>query len=157
MRATELLANRLREVLTEGKWVTGTNYKEQIINMDWKDAITSIDGLNSVAKLTSHIHYYIEGVKKVLEGGPLDISDKYSFNAPPIQSEKNWNDLVYRFCNDSEKFIKLIEEMPEERLLENFVDEKYGNYHRNIDVMIEHSYYHLGQIILIKKLINKRK
>ena len=44
--------------------------------------------------------------------------------------------------------------MPEERLDENFVDEKYGNYTRNIDGMIEHSYYHLGQISLIKKIIN---
>ena len=44
--------------------------------------------------------------------------------------------------------------MPEEELSQGFVDEKYGTYSRNIDGMIEHSYYHLGQIVLIKKLIN---
>ena len=33
-----------------------------------------------------------------------------------------------------------------------FVDEKYGSYERNLDVMIEHCYYHLGQVMLIKKL-----
>ena len=46
--------------------------------------------------------------------------------------------------------------MTEDELLESFVDEKYGDYKRNIDVMIEHAYYHLGQILIIKKLINKR-
>ena len=157
MKNSEYFAKRLREVLTDGKWVTGTNFKEQILNTDWKDAVESIDGLNSIAKLTFHIHYYIKGVTKVLQGGPLDISDKYSFDSPPIQSEEDWHDLTYTFCKDSEKFIALMEEMTEDRLLENFVDEKYGNYQRNIDLMIEHIYYHLGQILIIKKLINKRK
>ena len=36
---------------------------------------------------------------------------------------------------------------------EGFVDEKYGTYLRNIDGMIEHAYYHLGQVVLIKKLL----
>jgi hypothetical protein len=44
--------------------------------------------------------------------------------------------------------------MPEEKLNQVFVDEKYGTYQRNIDAMIEHAYYHLGQIVLIKKMIN---
>jgi len=57
MKVSESLANRLREVLTEGKWVTGTNFKDQIINIDWKDAVESVDDLNSIAKLTFHIHY----------------------------------------------------------------------------------------------------
>ena len=38
-----------------------------------------------------------------------------------------------------------------------FVDQKYGDYQRNIDLMIEHAYYHLGQILILKKLLNKRK
>ena len=44
--------------------------------------------------------------------------------------------------------------MSEEKLDEAFVDEKYGTYHRNIDGMIEHCYYHLGQIVLIKKMLS---
>ena len=41
--------------------------------------------------------------------------------------------------------------MPEEELNQVFVDEKYGTFHRNINALIEHGYYHLGQIVLIKK------
>ena len=43
--------------------------------------------------------------------------------------------------------------MPNEKLENNFVDKKYGSYRRNIEGMIEHSYYHLGQISLIRKMI----
>ena len=37
-----------------------------------------------------------------------------------------------------------------------FFDEKYGTYLRNIEGVIEHSYYHLGQISLLKKMIAER-
>ncbi len=46
-----------------------------------------------------------------------------------------------------------IEQLPESKLWETFSDEKYGNYYRNIHGIIEHSHYHLGQIVLIKKIL----
>ena len=154
MKATEQLANRLKEVLLDGKWVTGTNFKDQIIDLPWEKATQKIGTLNSIAALTFHVHYYIAGVLTVLEGGTLDIRDKYSFDAPPITSQKDWENLIERMCADAEKFVYIVENMSEQKLFEAFVDPKYGNYHRNIDVLIEHSYYHLGQVSLIKKLID---
>ncbi|KAF9658481.1 DUF1572 domain-containing protein [Tenacibaculum mesophilum] len=157
MKLNEYLTNRLKEVFTEGKWIVGTNFKEQIFDLNWKDAIHKVEDFNTIADLTFHIHYYIAGVAKVLEGGTLDIKDKFSFDSPPINSEQDWRNLVQTFCSDSEKFIRLVENMTDEKLKDSFVDEKYGTYYRNIDVMIEHTYYHLGQIILIKKRIVKEK
>ncbi len=153
MRLNEYLANRLKEIFTEGKWVLGTNFKEQIIDLDWKKATQKIDNFNTIADLTFHIDYYIAGVKKVLKGGTLDIRDKYSFDCPPIKSEQDWKNLVIKFCLDADEFIELVKNMSEEKILSDFVDKQYGTYCRNIDAMIEHAYYHLGQIILIKKRI----
>ena len=153
MKFSSYLASRLREVLTEGKWVTGTNFKAQIIDLDWKNAIRKVENFNTIADITFHIHYYIAGVTKVFEGGDLDIKDKFSFDAPPVKSAQDWTNLVNKFTADSEKFIRHVENMSDEKLMSNFVDEKYGTYFRNIDVMIEHTYYHLGQIVLIKKRI----
>ncbi len=157
MKLTKILANSLREVLIDGKWVTGTSIKHEIYGLDWKTATMKIDSLNSIADITFHINYYIEGVLNVFNGGKLEIKDKYSFNSKPINSSKDWQDLVDKFCNDSEKFVKAIEEMTNTTLEKTFSDKKYGNYFRNITVMSEHSYYHLGQIKLIKKLIDQKK
>ena len=33
----------------------------------------------------------------------------------------------------------------------------HGNYYRNLHSIIEHTYYHLGQISLIKKILNEAK
>ncbi len=154
MKLSQSLAKRLKEVLTEGKWLTGTSCKEQLSDLNWKEATQKIDDLNTIAKLTYHINYYIEGVTKVLEGKPLDIRDKFSFDCPPIKSQQDWDDMVNKFCSDSKKFIDIVSNMPEEKLFENFVDEKYGNNYKNINGIIDHSYYHFGQISLIKKLIS---
>lgn len=151
MNLNDYLIHRLKEVLTEGKWVVGTNFKEQISDLNWRQAIQKIDNFNTIADLTFHIHYYIAGVANVLEGGSLDIRDKFSFDAPPIESEQDWQILVNRFITDSERFIRLVENLPAEMLSSTFVDEKYGTYYRNIDVVIEHTYYHLGQVVLLKK------
>ena len=155
MKLNEYLTNRLKEIFTEGKWVIGSNIQEQIIDLDWKDATKRAADLNTIADLTFHIHYYIAGVIKVLEGGPLTIKDEFSFDSPPVKSNQDWINLVNQFCKDSQKLIQLVENMTEEELLRDFTHEKYGTYYRNIDLMIEHTYYHMGQIVLIKKILKQ--
>lgn len=153
MSITSQLAKRFREVLLNGKWIANTNFKEQLSDVTWEQATTKIDSLNTIAMLTFHIDYYIAGLVNVFEGGDLEIKDKFSFDLPPIESQQEWENVLNKLWQDSEKFATLLEQMPDSKLDEVFVDEKYGTYLRNIDGMIEHAYYHLGQITLIKKMI----
>lgn len=147
------IANRIREVLLDGKWIANTNFKEQILNLSWEQAVKKTEHLNTIAMLTFHINYYLKGLLHVLDGGPLDISDKYSFNLPEIKSETEWTSLVSDFISNAERFANQVEAMDDGLLEEPFVDEKYGNYLRNIEGVIEHGYYHLGQVVLLKKMI----
>jgi len=147
------IATRLREVLLNGHWIANTNYKEQILSINWQQAIQNIASLNTIAALTYHINYYLAGLLNAFENGKLEISDKYSFDLPEIQSEADWNKLVTDFLDNSEKFANHVEKMNDSIFDQPFIDEKYGNYLRNIEGVIEHSYYHLGQISLIKKMI----
>lgn len=55
---------------------------------------------------------------------------------------------------EAEIFANTIEQLPESKLWEDFSDKKYGNYYRNLHGIIEHTHYHLGQIVLIKKLLD---
>jgi hypothetical protein len=153
MEKTNALASRFREIILNGTWVANTNFKDQLCGLDWKIAATSIHSLNSIAILAQHIHYYISGINNVFNGGTLDIRDKFSFDFPPIESQAQWERFLSEFWNDAEEFASLIEQMDDEKLAQAFTDEKYGTYQRNIDAMIEHSYYHLGQIVLVKKIL----
>ncbi len=154
MSSTSQLAKRFREVMLDGLWIANTNFKDKLSDVTWEQATTKIGSLNTIAMLTFHIDYYIAGLVNVFEGGDLEIRDKYSFDLPVIDSQEQWEQLLNKLWNDSEKFTKLLEQMPDSKMNEVFVDEKYGTYLRNIDGMIEHAYYHLGQITLIKKLLN---
>lgn len=147
------LANRFREILLNGRWVANTNFKDQLEGTSWELATKRVGSLNTIALLTFHINYYVAGVLQVLEGGSLDIRDKYSFDMPSIESQEDWEKLLDKMWRDAERFGDLVEQLPEEKLQAAFVDEKYGTYQRNIDGMIEHCYYHLGQITLLKKML----
>lgn len=57
------------------------------------------------------------------------------------------------FLANSPAFADEVAQMPDEKLDQIFVNKKYGTYLRNIEGVIEHSYYHFGQIVLIRKLI----
>ena len=157
MKSTHQIANRFREVILNGTWIANTNFKDQLAYTNWELMTSKIDSLNSIAVLAQHIHYYIKGINNVFKNGTLDIKDQFSFDFPPIDSQNKWDDFLTRFWNDAEEFASMIEQMPEEKLNQVFVDEKYGTYQRNIDAMIEHAYYHLGQIVLIKKMILEKE
>lgn len=156
MKTSIQLAHRFREVILNGKWIANTNWQDQLNEVDLKLAVAHVSDLNSIAKLTFHINYYIEGVLQVFEGGSLDIRDTYSFELPQMNTEQEWNALKDNLFSNSEKFANHVEQMSNEKLNEVFVDQKYGNYYRNIEGLIEHSYYHLGQITIIKKLLKNK-
>lgn len=153
MKKSQELADRFRDVFLSGQLVANTNYKHQLSDVTWQQAIQKIGSLNTIALLTFHIDYYTAGVLQVFEGGTLDIRDKYSFDAPPITSKEDWEKRVTELLENAEKFAQHIEKMTDATLESTFVDEKYGSYQKNIAMAIEHCYYHLGQISLIKKMI----
>jgi len=153
MKETYQISKRFREVILDGTWIANTNFKHQLSGLNWEIAISKLESLNTIADLAQHIHYYINGINAVFKGGNLDIKDKFSFDFPRIKSQGEWDVFLLKFWNDAEEFASLIENMPEQKKKENFVDEKYGTFQRNIEAMIEHSYYHLGQIVLIKKIL----
>lgn len=156
MGRTKELANRLTEVLLNGRWIANTNYKSQIENLTWEQATQKIGTLNTIAALTFHVNYYLAGIINVFNGGGLEIRDKYSFDIPPIESESDWKRLIDEFITNSEIFVNGVLNLTDSKLDEAFVDEKYGTYLRNIEGVIEHSYYHLGQISLIKKMLTEK-
>jgi hypothetical protein len=149
---TKQLAKHLREVYFGGNW-TWVNLKETLADITWEQATMKISDFNTIAALVYHINYYVEAITKVLRDQPLDSKDKFSFSHPPIDSQEDWERMVNSSLAGATELAGLIEQLPESRLDEVFYEEKYGSYLRNFLGLIEHTHYHLGQIVLIKKLV----
>ena len=145
-------AKHFREVHFGGNW-TSVSLKETLADVSWQQAVTKVHSFNTIAVLVYHTNYYVSAVLKVLQGEALNASDTFSFDLPPIQSETDWKNLLNKTWADAERFASLLEQLPESRFGEVFTDEKYGTYYRNMHGIIEHIHYHLGQIVVIKKLI----
>ena len=152
MKTTQQIAKNFREVYVGGNW-TDSSLKKQIETIDWQQATTKVHDFNTIATLVFHMTYYVTAALQVLKGKPLVAKDKYSFDHPPINSEQDWQQFLEKIWIEVEEFALLTERLPDKKLMENFSDEKYGNYYRNLHGIIEHTHYHLGQIVLLKKLL----
>ena len=156
MNATRKMAKHFRDVSFGGNW-TSVDLKKTLADVNWQQATTKVYSFNTIAALVYHINYFVLAATNVLQGKPLDAHDKFSFDLPDIQSQEDWEKLLKKTWEDAETFASLIEQLPETKLDEIFVEEKYGTYYINLQGIIEHTHYHLGQIVLIKKIVSTDK
>ncbi|HSK12987.1 MAG TPA: DinB family protein [Phnomibacter sp.] len=152
MNTPHQLAKHLRDVIFGGNWTT-VNLKDTLADVNWQQATTRVQDLNTIAMLVFHINYYFQPILKVLQGHPMDAHDKYSFDLPTITCEEDWQQVVNKAFTDTEVLAAEIEKLDEAKLDEPFADPKYGSYYRNLMGLIEHTHYHLGQIVVIRKLL----
>lgn len=155
MELNKEVAKHLREVHFGENW-TDVNLKDALTGVTWEDANIKIYDLNTIASLVFHINYYVAAVLKVMQGEPLNASDQFSFDHSPIENEEVWQRLIDKVLVEAEQLAVEIEKLNGDQFAEDFSDPKYGSYYRNLHGIIEHTHYHLGQISLLKKLINNK-
>lgn len=152
MKTTELLANNLHQVYFGGNW-TASNLKSALEGVTLQMASKQVFQFNTILTLTYHIHYYLKGTLDAINTGELTIRDKYSFDHPNLETENDWQEFLNTMWLEANTFIDLIKSLDDSVLDTYLAQEKYGKYHRNLLGIIEHTHYHLGQIVIIKKLI----
>ncbi len=152
MQLSTQLAKHLREVFFGGNW-TYSNLKQNLTDVTWQQATNPVQSCNTIVALTYHISYFVSAVLDVFNGKPLAAHDKFSFDHPPVTSHNEWQALLDKTFSEAEQLAALVEQLPDNKWWEDFTDKKYGNYYRNIHGIIEHTHYHLGQIVVIKKMI----
>jgi hypothetical protein len=151
MNLSEQLARHLREIHFGGNW-SWSNIKDNLTEITWEQAVSEVYSFNTIAALTYHMNYYLNTVYLALKQEPNFFKHEESFIHPQIQCEKDWKTLLEKTFEDAENFAKLIEQLPESKIQED-ISTKYGTYYRNIQGVIEHNHYHLGQIVFIKKIL----
>lgn len=154
MTSTEQIATHFRAVYFGGNW-TSVNVRDTLAGITWQQATTRLPGLHTIATLVFHLNYYVSPVLKVLQGAPLEASDASSFQARPLPAPTDWQKLVDKALTEAEAMAAAIEKLPEVKLTEDFTDPKYGSYYHNLHGIIEHTHYHLGQIVLLKKMLTE--
>ncbi|MEM7037664.1 MAG: DUF1572 domain-containing protein, partial [Bacteroidota bacterium] len=120
MKQSEFLATRIREVHHHGQWVANTNYQKLLGEITWTQATHKLGSLNTIAALTFHVNYFLDGLYKAFSGGPKVVDEKYSFDMSPITSQSEWEGLVDDLLTNAEKFARRVAEFPDKFLFGPF-------------------------------------
>ena len=152
MSILQQIAKNLTEVYFGGNW-TAANLKDQLADVTWQEATMKLDNINSIVTLSFHIHYYVHAVLQFLEGKLFVSKDKLSFDHPSINNAREWSNMMEGMWKEMERFVSKVGALDDALLLDDFIKSDYGNYFRNLHGIIEHTHYHLGQIVIIKKMI----
>ncbi len=147
-----LIATQFKESYFGNNW-TCSSLKEHLADVTWVEAITPVNSLNTIATLVFHLNYYVANVVSILQGTPVVSKDKEAFDHPPIRNQKDWHQFLQKIWSDGQLFSELIAKVPDDMLDQVFIEDKYRHYYRNFHGITEHVYYHLGQIVLLKKII----
>ncbi|AEA45775.1 DinB family protein [Fluviicola taffensis] len=156
MTLANQLAKHLRDVHFGGNWST-VDLKNTLSDLTLEEATTKIYSLNSILAITFHMAYYLDVLIGVLEENVLNGKDELSWVFDTPGTEEEWKIFQETIWEKVERVTLLIEKLPDEKLTKEFLDPKYGTYYRNIAGIIEHVHYHLGQVVIIKKLLAHEK
>lgn len=156
MTTPQHIAKHVREVHTGGNW-TCVDLRATLADVTVDEAYTHYASFNTIAALLAHVNYYVRAVTAVLRGSPLLANDAESFNHAASCTQQEWEERVASAIKDGEDFATLIEQIPEAKLQVYLADEKYGTYYRNLHGIVEHMHYHLGQMVIMKRLVRTVK
>jgi len=157
------MSNKLSNAITahfndlffQGGW-TGVNLKDVLADVTLYEANTVCEGFNSVAQVTNHLSYYYPIQLKVFRGGDVEGHDSESWKIDAPKTEEEWRDIVSSLLDYGREMIAAIEGINDGQMFAGFDKSgKYGTVQRNLIGIIEHTYYHLGQIVILKKLVRQ--
>jgi uncharacterized damage-inducible protein DinB len=153
MIITHQIAEHIKQVYEGNNW-TDVSIAATLENTDWKQAQQQTEASpNTIASLLHHLYYWNGIIMQRMKGETPVISEENGYDVPFLNNEEEWNALKER---THESFIQLSEAMknfPEEKLLENYAPHIPSTYYRNMQGIVEHAHYHLGQIVILKNLI----
>ncbi len=148
-------ARQLREVYFGGNW-TAVHVFGVTEDIQFNELHLRYEGNHSLLELIYHQYYFVTSLHMVLNGDPLTTRDKFSFDHPPVNTEQDWKDFLELIRSTVTATAALLEKVSDDELTLPFVRPEYGTLFRNIQGVIEHTHYHLGQITLLKRLIRSR-
>jgi DinB superfamily len=150
---THASARHIREIHFGNNW-SDSAMQEVLKDVTWQQAIaTPIPSVHSIAVLVYHTNFYLNYVHKSIREGVYKFDHDDSFKVTPIESEADWQALLQQSWDDAEAFAQTVEKLSDNLNLFKVVPPFQNSFYKNIQGIIEHNHYHLGQIALLKKLV----
>lgn len=152
MKTTEHIAKHLLDVHEGGNWTEvdiATTLND--VTPEEATAITPASR-NTIASILYHITYYNIVVRKRLDGIETEIPESNGFDVPPIATDEDWMQLKQYNLTSAHELAEKMREVDETKLHEPII-EGQSTFYKHMQGCVEHIHYHLGQMVLLKKMI----
>lgn len=149
---TEKLINKLTESFN-GSPLFGESMMTQLNKVKWEMANTSMGAAHSIAELVQHIIYWrVFAIEKLT--GNVRADKEKDWAAISIDSVGDWSDLMEKLNVSQKELVEALQSKTDDFLMEKIMYRDY-TFEDLIDGTIQHDIYHLGQIGMVLKAVNK--
>lgn len=107
---------------------------------------------NSIAALVHHIGYWNDIVRQRSEGKYPEVPPENGMVIAPLKNDADWQKLIEQTRQSFIRLAEAIKNFPPEKMAE---PSKHGGstIEANFHGIIQHDYYHLGQIVILSHLV----
>lgn len=152
MNITQHIAEHIKQIYEGNNW-TSVSILETIKNVGWQQAQQkTAASANTIASLLHHLFYWNEIIMQRAEGKNPAIPESNGFDVHVFENESDWNALKEKTHESFLQLADVVKNFPAEKLEETYAADK-SSYYKNFQGIVEHAHYHLGQMVILKKLI----
>jgi hypothetical protein len=152
MKLTEAIAQHVLEVYEGNNW-TEVAILPTLRDVTWREATTQTPASpNIIATLLHHLTFWNRVMARRAQGVATDVGPANGFDAPAVGKEADWQALLADSHQSAQELAAAIRSFDETKL-PNTILPGYASAYKNLQGAVEHLHYHLGQLVLLKKLV----
>lgn len=153
MKETKRIAQLFEDLYDGEPWIDET-LQRTLKNISVEKAAIKISpGRNSIWQIVNHLISWRENVLQRVQGKVIVTPENNYFDEIKDASEKAWQETHRRLRDSQKKWITFLLES-DGKTFEKIYPKNGLSYYSNIHGIIQHDAYHLGQIVLLSKLID---
>ena len=152
MKITNEIAMHIQDCFNGENW-TGVNIADTLSDVNWQQAQQqTAASKNTIASLLHHLYYWNGILLQRINGNDPVVPETNGFNVDELKNENDWNELKEKAHQSFIQLANAVKNFPQEKLSSTYAAGK-SSYYKNLQGIIEHAHYHLGQIVILKKLV----
>jgi len=156
MKITELIAQHLLEVHEGNNW-TEVDVTQTLGDVTMEEATyQTIASPNTLAALLHHLTFWNRVIVKRINGIRVEEVPDNGYSVPELLEEADWQQLKADNIQSAHELAAAIRQFNIDALEQPILPE-HSTAYRNLQGSVEHVHYHLGQMVILKKLIRAKQ
>lgn len=152
MKEITRIVKLFEDIYNGQPWIDVT-LSETLQNISSTQAAKKIAaGRNSIWQITNHLISWRLNVLQRIQGKILESPADNYFNEIEDLSETAWKQTIQRLEETQQQWVSFLKNFKEENLEQIYPGNDH-TYYGHIQGIIQHDAYHLGQIVLLSKLL----